>query len=157
MSSRRVTKLFPTVFSVVLTALPCVAAAGDAHDMRLQKVREGRFVYFADLDTVQRNGTTARIRSLQMTEEPMVIGEAAYMGGYSNWLFDCEGRTGLREDYASLRADGHVGPVTPTRNPIQELAPGGEAAALAEVACGETPLRVDARSLDEALALTRDF
>ena len=153
MSSHRVSKLF--VAAIILTAAANSAMAGD--NMRLQKVREGRFVYFVDLNTVSREGPSARLRSLQMSDEPMLIDGKAYIGGYSHWQFDCEARTGRREDYASLRDDGTVGPVTPIRSQPIDLAPGGEAAELAAVACGEVAPSLDATSIEEALALTRAF
>ncbi|WP_312821041.1 surface-adhesin E family protein [Brevundimonas sp.] len=153
MSSHTVSKLL--VAAIIFTAVTGGAVAGDT--MRLQQVREGRFVYFADLDTISREGSGARLRSLQMSDEPMLIDGKAYIGGYSNWQFDCEARTGRREDYASLRDDGTVGPVTPIRSQPIDLAPGGEAAELAAVACGEVPQSLDATSIEEALALTRAF
>lgn len=151
MSSHRVSKLIAALGLFAITA----AMTGLPPELRLQKVREGRFTYFADLDTLSREGDIARLRSLQLADEPMVIGDKAYLGGYSWWSFDCAAQTARRLDYASLSDALVEGPVTPTRGETQELAPGGEAAELAAVACGQTPQRIDANSLPAAVEIAK--
>lgn len=125
-------------------------------ETRLQLVREGRFTYFADLDSLTREGDVARMRSLQLTDEPFAISDTNFIGGYSWWRFDCVRRTAQRLDYASLRDDKLVGPIMAIDGPEIDLAPGGEAAELATVACGIAEPRIDADTLDQAIALARD-
>ena len=112
MSSHTVSKLL--VAAIIFTAVTGGAMAGDT--MRLQQVREGRFVYFADLDTISREGSGARLRSLQMSDEPMLIDGKAYIGGYSNWQFDCEARTGRQheDDECRTPCPGHRAHSGPT-------------------------------------------
>lgn len=152
MSSHRVSKL--TALALVASSLG--GMAGEPQDLQLQLVREGRFTYFAELDSISRDGDIARVRSLQLSGEPMLIEENRFIGGYSWWQFDCANKLGRRLDYASLRDDRVVGPVVPINGTDIELAPGGEAAELATVACGWTPARVDANSLSAAIELSRN-
>jgi hypothetical protein len=73
------------------------------------------------------------------------------VGGWSRWTFDCRAKTADRLDFASLRADGTEGPVTPDDTPAYDAAPGGDAAELLALACGETPSR-ETLTLDQAIA-----
>ena len=152
MSSHAVSKLL----ALSLAALMTSGMISEPTETRLQLVREGRFTYFADLDSVSHDGNFARVRSLQLTDEPMVISSKSYIGGYSWWRFDCVRKTAQRLDYASLSEDTVVGPVTPINGTEIDLAPGGEAAELAAVACGFVEPRVDASTLAQAIALSLD-
>lgn len=115
----------------------------------------GRFAIMADRASIRRNGDMAQMRSLQISEEDMVIGDKAYVGGWSNWQFDCKARMADRLDFSSLLADLTTGPSTPENNPPYEISPGGDAAELADVACGVTTPDQDAASVAEAVRLAR--
>jgi len=111
----------------------------------------GRFAQFADVGSIEREGDVTRMRSLQVAEAGFRVGDVLYVGGWSRWAFDCRTRTADRLDFASLRADGAEGPATPDPAPAYDAAPGGDAAELLAVACGETePER--ALTLGQAIA-----
>lgn len=95
----------------------------------------GRFAILADLKSIQPDGDGVRMRSLQISEENMIIGGVAYSGGWSWWRFDCSGKTADRLDFASLRRDGTEGPLTPEDAPPYAISPGGDAEELAAIAC----------------------
>ncbi|MFN7109778.1 MAG: surface-adhesin E family protein [Brevundimonas sp.] len=110
----------------------------------------GRFAIYADVGSIERDGDTARMRELQVTEAGFKVGDVTYVGGWSRWAFDCRARTADRLDFASLRADGTEGPATKDPAPAYAAASGGDAAELLAVACGEAPVRETLR-LDEAI------
>lgn len=144
------------LFLAALTAATPPAVA-QADSLRLQMTGQGRFTYFADLDSVRPHSDgRAALRALQLNDEPMQIGDKRYLGGWSLWAFDCDNRSAERVDFASLTEDGQVGPATPTRTGPYPVVAGGDAAELAAVACREEAPRVDARSLTEAIALATD-
>lgn len=153
MSSHRVSKLigFATFF-----ILGIVNVAHAEEDRRFQLTGIGRFTYLVDLDTVSREGDVVRLRSLQVTPEPMKIGNTLYIGGYSWWHFDCAAQMASRLDYASLMDDFSEGPTTPINAPPYAIAKGGDADELAQVGCGVVPQEVSARSIIEAIALSRE-
>ena len=97
----------------------------------------GRFAIYADVASIERDGDMARMRELQVTEAGFKVGDVTYVGGWSQWAFDCRARTADRLDFSSLRADGVEGPATPEPAPAYDAAPGGDAAELLAVACGE--------------------
>jgi hypothetical protein len=130
--------------AVLLFASPALV------DPQLVETGVGRFAQFADVSSIEREGDLARMRSLQVTEEGFRIGEALYVGGWSRWAFNCRTRTADRLDFASLRADGVEGPATPDPAPPYPAAPGGDAAELLAVACGEAAT-TETLSLDEAI------
>lgn len=116
----------------------------------------GRFAVFADMASITPDADGVRMRALQVSEEDLVIGEVAYVGGWSWWRFDCAARTADRLDFASLRADGIEGPLTPETAPAYAISPGGDAAELAAAACGDAALAVDAADVAEAVRLGRE-
>lgn len=120
----------------------------------------GRFAVFADVASITPDAHGVRMRALQVSEEDLVIGGVAYVGGWSWWRFDCAAqtpaRTADRLDFASLRADGIEGPLTPEAAPAYAISPGGDAAELAAVACGDEALAVDAAGAAEAVRLGRE-
>ena len=119
-------------------------------DPQLVETGVGRFAQFADVGSIEREGDVARMRSLQVAEEGFHVGDVLYVGGWSWWAFDCRARTADRLDFASLREDGVEGPATPDPAPAYDAAPGGDAAELLGVACGERrPER--ALTLDQAI------
>lgn len=128
-------------------------AAAEAHAFVLTGA--GRFAVLADLTTRRRTGEIAEIRSLQLSEEAFVIGDKTYVGGWSNWRFNCAAKTADRLDFASLRDNGVEGPITPEPSPAYEAAPGGDAAELLAVACASELPSPEARSLEDAIRLGR--
>lgn len=125
------------VSALILTGCaPSTASFADT-DRRLLMTGVGRFALFADLDTLQRNGDQAVIRALQVAEPGFEAGGTVYWGGWSWWAFDCRAATADRLDFASLDAQGREGPATPEPSPPYPVAPGGDAAELMAVACGD--------------------
>jgi len=120
-------------------------------DPRLVETGVGRFAVYADVASIERDGDLTRMRELQVTETGFKVGDVTYVGGWSRWVFDCRARTADRLDFASLREDGTEGPATPDAAPAYQAAPGGDAAELLAVACGEAPAR-EILTLDQAIA-----
>jgi len=139
-----------TSLAVLLATTP---AAAQDHALVLTGV--GRFAIFADAASLTPDGDGVRMRSLQVSEEDMVIGGVAYAGGWSWWRFDCAAQTADRLDFASLRADGVEGPATPTKSSPYAISPGGDAAELAAVACGSVARAADAVSTGDAVRIGR--
>lgn len=115
----------------------------------------GRWAVFADAASVIREGDVARMRSLQVAEADFMAGSKTYWGGWSWWRFDCAARTGQRLDFASVAVGGAEGPATPLTGPAEPLAPGGDVAELADVACAADAPAADAVSVEAAVALGR--
>lgn len=155
--SHRVTiSTFGKLIPLAVALMAANNAAADDSAMRLHMTGQGRFTYFADLDSLTKNNAgQARLRSLQLSE-PMQIGAHIYLGGWSWWRIDCAAGTAQRLDFASVRDDGTVGPPTPMDGQALEMAPGGDAWELGAVACGTEPPRVDATGLSEAIRLSAD-
>ena len=142
--------------TVLTVALALCATSATAQDHALVLTGVGRFAIFADAASATPDGEGVRMRSLQVSEEDMVIGDVAYAGGWSWWRFDCAGQTADRLDFASLRADGIEGPITPENAPPFAIAPGGDAAELAAVACSREPRTADALSTADAVRIGRE-
>ena len=119
-------------------------------DPRLVETGVGRFAVFADIASIERQGDMVRMRELQVAEAGFKVGDVSYVGGWSRWAFDCRARMADRLDFASLRADGVEGPATPDAAPPYPAAPGGDAAELLAVACGEAA-PAGALTLDQAI------
>ena len=115
----------------------------------------GRWAMFADGASVTPDSGAVRMRALQVAEADFTAAGKAYWGGWSWWRFDCSARTGQRLDFASVAVGGEEGPATPTAGAPEPLAPGGDAAELAAVACAQSPPAPDATSVDAAVALGR--
>jgi hypothetical protein len=143
----------PRALAVLTTGLALSSTAAAAEDQALVLTGIGRFAVFADAASVTPDGDGVRMRSLQVSEEDMIIGDVAYAGGWSWWRFDCAARTADRLDFASLRADGVEGPITPESAPPYPIAPGGDAAELAAVACDSPARSIDATSAADAVKL----
>lgn len=123
--------------------------------MELALTGVGRFAIFADRASITADGDGVRMRSLQVSEEDMMIGGVAYVGGWSWWRFDCAARTADRLDFASLRADGTEGPRTAETAPPYAIAPGGDADELAAVACGAAQPETLAFNTEDAVLIGR--
>ena len=144
-------------FMMTTAVLACLlATAAMAEDQALVLTGVGRFAIFADAASITPDGDGVRMRSLQVSDEDMVIGGVAYSGGWSWWRFDCAAQTANRLDFASLRADGIEGPVTPTRSQPIAISPGGDAAELAAVACRPEPHTADAATPADAVRIGRE-
>ncbi|MFC5388659.1 hypothetical protein U0030_11395 [Brevundimonas bullata] len=142
--------------TLALLILNLLAAPQPTTEHRLVLTGVGRFAIFADVASVMPDADGVRMRSLQISEEDIVIGDAAYVGGWSWWRFDCAAQTADRLDFASLKADGTEGPITPTKSAPYVIAPGGDAAELAAVACGADARAIDAVSTAEAVRIGRE-
>ena len=148
----------PAILLGLMLATPAcaqpVATSQDGPQLVLTGV--GRFAVLADLSTVSRDGATARMRSLQVTEEDFTIGGQTYWGGWSWWRFDCRTLTADRLDFASVREGGAEGPATPDAAPPYPAAPGGDAAELLAVACEPASAgEADADNLADAVRVGR--
>lgn len=142
--------------TLALLILSLLAAPQPTTEHRLVLTGVGRFAIFADVASITPDANGVRMRSLQISEEDMVIGDTAYVGGWSWWRFDCAAQTADRLDFASLKADGTEGPITPTKSAPYAIAPGGDAAELAAVACGAEARAIDAVSTAEAVRIGRE-
>ncbi len=140
---------------LLLSLLGGVAGTGaSSHDLVLVGV--GRYAVFADRGSVFREPTdVVTLRALQVVEAEFRVGDTAYVGGWSNWRFDCAAQTADRLDFASLKADGSEGPTTPETAPPYPVVAGGDAAELAAVACNDWPGLEAAPSIDAAISLGR--
>lgn len=142
--------------TVLTAALALSATSAKAQDHALVLTGVGRFAVFADAASLTPDGDGVRMRSLQVSEEDMVIGGVAYAGGWSWWRFDCVAQTADRLDFASLKADGTEGPITPENASPYAIAPGGDAAELAAVACSRELRAADALSTADAVRIGRE-
>ena len=136
-------------------ALPAAAQTTAPVEHRFVLTGAGSFAVFADLATVQRAGDIATMRSFQVVEPGFTAGGTAYWGGWSNWSFDCKALTADRLDFASVREGGVEGPSSPDNQPAYAAAPGGDAAELLAVACGDPDRTADASTLEAAVTLGR--
>lgn len=143
--------------TLVLMLAAAVALTSPQEDpgMELVLTGVGRFAVFADRASITADQNSVRMRSLQISEDDMVIGDVAYTGGWTWWRFDCAGRVAQRLDFASLRADGSEGPATPDDSPPLPIAPGGDADELAAIACEGIAAPVIARTTAQAVQAGR--
>ncbi|HBY43552.1 MULTISPECIES: surface-adhesin E family protein [unclassified Brevundimonas] len=141
--------------ALLLTAALAATPAQEPPVMELALTGVGRFAIFADRASITADGDGVRMRSLQVSEEDMMIGGVAYVGGWSWWRFDCAARTADRLDFASLRADGTEGPRTAETAPPYAIAPGGDADELAAVACGAAQPETLAFNTEDAVLIGR--
>ncbi|MBN9481434.1 MAG: hypothetical protein J0I52_14440 [Bordetella sp.] len=141
--------------ALLLTAVLLAPPAQEKSSMELALTGVGRFAIFADMASITPDGDGVRMRSLQISEEDMMIGGVAYVGGWSWWRFDCAARTADRLDFASLRADGGEGPLTPENAPPYPIAPGGDADELSAAACAQAAPPITASSAAEAVRVGR--
>ena len=139
--------------SLLLLALAISAQTPEPH--RFVLTGAGSFAVCADLATVRRDGDIATIRSFQVVEPGFAVGSTAYWGGFSRWSFDCKAMTADRLDFASVREGGVEGPSSPDNQPAYAAAPGGDAAELLAVACGEPNRTADTSTLEAAVMLGR--
>ena len=142
--------------ALLATTISLLATTAAAQDHALVLTGVGRFAVFADSASLTPDGDGVRMRSLQVSEEDMVIGGVAYSGGWSWWRFDCAAQTADRLDFASLKADGTEGPITPEAAPPYVISPGGDAAELAAVACGAQAQTADAVNTADAVRTGRE-
>lgn len=143
----------PALMTTMIALAMLTAPSAMAQDHALVLTGVGRFAIFADAASVTPDGDGVRMRSLQVSEADLVIGDIAYSGGWSWWRFDCAAQTADRLDFASLRADGVEGPITPEPSPPYAISPGGDAAELAAVACASDTPAADTATVAEAVKL----
>lgn len=141
--------------SLMLAAAVALTSPQEDPGMELVLTGVGRFAVFADRASITPDQNSVRMRSLQISEDDMVIGDVAYTGGWTRWRFDCAGRVAQRLDFASLRADGSEGPATPDDSPPLPIAPGGDADELAAIACEGIAAPVIARTTAQAVQAGR--
>jgi len=120
-----------------VAAQTAAAAQTPADGHRFVLTGAGSFAVFADLATLKREADIATMRSFQVVEPGFAVGGTAYWGGWSRWSFDCKALTADRVDFASVREGGLEGPSSPDGQPAYAAAPGGDAAELLAVACGD--------------------
>ena len=137
------------------SAITLLIALSGQDAPRLILTGVGRWAVFADAASVTPEGEAVRMRALQVAEADFTAGGKAYWGGWSWWRFDCAARTGQRLDFASVAVGGAEGPATPMPGEPEPLAPGGDAAELAAVACAAEAPAADAVSVEAAVALGR--
>jgi hypothetical protein len=111
----------------------------------------GRFAVMADLASIRREGDSVTIRAFQVAEPGFTAGGTAYWGGWSRWRFDCAARTADRLDFASVREGGIEGPISPEPSPAYDAVPGGDAAELLAVACGDANRPAEVTTLEDAV------
>lgn len=140
-----------------MVALLAAGAAVAAEGPRLRPTQLGAFAMFTDLDSVERTGTTAKFRVLQVTETGFTAGGVAYVGGWRWFEVDCAARTARGLGFASVRADGVEGPVTGGAGDMARIAPGGIEDEAAKVVCdGAYPLGAqDVEGVNAAVAAGR--
>ena len=144
------------LIGLMLATPACAEPVPPREGPRLVLTGVGRFAVLADLSTITRDGDTARMRALQVTEEDFTAGGQTYWGGWSWWAFDCRVRTADRLDFASVREGGTEGPATPDQAPAYDASPGGDAAELLAVACDPASAgEADADNLADAVRVGR--
>lgn len=125
-------------------------------ELRLADV--GRFASFVDMDGVQWNGRTAKLRVLQVTEGGFKAGAEEFWGGWRHEIIDCTARTIAHAGFGSIRAGGREGPVMGDRRPAGVPASGGTDEAVLKVVCdgwkpfAKVPV---ASSVEEAVRIGR--
>ncbi|WP_292094698.1 hypothetical protein [Brevundimonas sp.] len=138
----------------LLTLASPALAQERTHDHSLILTGVGRFAVFADAASVTPDGKGVRMRAFQVSEPGFAVGDQVYWGGWSWWRFDCAAQTADRLDFASVKAGGQEGPATPDPAPPYAIAPGGDAAELAAVACAAADHpAADATTIDDAVRL----
>lgn len=142
-----------------LAAAAVLASPVAAQETRLDLILAdlGRFAVFADRASIRREGHVAEMRALQVADADFRVGDQPYWGGWSRWRFDCTARTADRLDFAALREGGAENPPFADDAPAYDAAPGGEAAALLDIACLHAwQTAAEAESVAEAVRLGRN-
>jgi len=135
-----------------LTLLSLLSAEPAQPPHRFVFLGAGRFAQYADMASLQPEGSGGRIRVFQVVEPGFTAGGAAYWGGWSWWRFDCDaGGTVDRLDFASVREGGAEGPATPDDAPPYEAVQGGDAFEMLVAACNPEDYEVDAVTLEEVV------
>ena len=140
-----------------LVAALAAGSVAAAEGPRLRPTQLGAFAMFTDLDSIERTGTMAKFRVLQVTETGFTAGGVAYVGGWRWFEVDCAARTARGLGFASVRADGVEGPVTGGGGGMAKIAPGGIEDEAARVVCdGASPLEAgDVVGVNTAVAAGR--
>lgn len=137
---------------MILTLLSLLAAEPAQPPHRFVFLGAGRFAQYADLASLQPEGSGGRIRVLQVVEPEFRAGGTSYWGGWSWWRFDCDAGKIDRLDFAAVREGGEEGPATPDDAPPYEAVQGGDAFEMLVAACNPDDYDIDAVTLEEAVA-----
>ncbi|MFJ6024852.1 hypothetical protein ACIQC9_09705 [Brevundimonas sp. NPDC092305] len=151
-------KCFPALAVALILATSASAQSVREHEgeHHLVLTGVGRFVFFADTVSLERDAEGVKMRAFQVAEDDFEVAGQAYWGGWSWWRFDCTAHTADRLDFVAVKAGGAEGPSTPDTAPVYDAAPGGDAAELLAVACAPgDATRAVADTLDEAVRLGR--
>lgn len=143
------------MLTLLALALLAQSPQPPATEMNLSLVGVGRFANLVDTASLKTGPDGVEIRNLQVSQDDMLIGYKAYVGGWSWWRFDCPQGTADRLDFAALTSDLIEGPRTPENQPPFPASPGGDAAEILAIACGQTVPPKGTASLSEAIRMAR--
>jgi hypothetical protein len=136
-----------------LTLLSLLVAQPAQTPHRFVFLGAGRFAQYADMASLESEGSGGRIRVFQVVEPDFRAGGVAYWGGWSWWRFDCgPGGKVDRLDFASVREGGAEGPPTPDDAPAFVAVQGGDAFEMLVAACNPEDYETDATTLEAAVA-----
>ena len=135
-----------------LTLLSLLSAEPAQPPHRFVFLGTGRFAQYADMASLQPEGSGGRIRVFQVVEPEFTAGGARYWGGWSWWRFDCDASQVDRLDFASVREGGAEGPATPDDAAAYEAVRGGDAFEMLVAACNPEDYDTDAVTLEAAVA-----
>ena len=101
-----------------LTLLSLLVAEPAQTPHRFVFLGADRFAHYADMASLEPEGSGGRIRVFQVVEPDFRAAGTAYWGGWSWWRFDCAaGGKVDRLDFAAVREGGAEGPATVTSSP----------------------------------------
>lgn len=139
-----------------LTLLSLLSAQPAQPPHRFVFLGADRFAHYADLASLQLEGSGGRIRVFQVVEPDFRAAGNAYWGGWSWWSFDCsaDGKVD-RLDFAAVREGGAEGPATPDNAQPFDAVQGDEAFEMVVAACNPDDYDTDAVTLEEAVTRGR--
>lgn len=137
---------------MILTLLALLSAGPAQPPHRFVFLGADRFAHYADMASLQPEGSGGRIRVFQVVEPDFRAAGDAYWGGWSWWRFDCgAGGKVDRLDFAAVREGGAEGPATPDDAPAYAAVEGGDAFEMLVAACNPDDYDTDAVKLEEAV------
>ena len=135
-----------------LTLLSLLSAQPAQPPHRFVFLDADRFAHYADLASLEPEGSGGRIRVFQVVAPDFRAAGAAYWGGWSWWRFDCDAGVKVdRLDFAHGGEGGAEGPATPDSAPPYEAVQGGDAFEMVVAACNPDDYYTDATTLEEAV------
>ena len=136
-----------------LTLLSLLVAGPAQPPHRFVFLGADRFAHYADMASLEPEGSGGRIRVFQVVEPDFRAAGTAYWGGWSWWRFDCAaGGKVDRLDFAAVREGGAEGPATPDNAPPYDAVQGEQAFEMVVAACNPDDYDIDAMTLEEAVA-----